>query len=151
MDYLQEGINLRAMGQRDPLSEWQREGFDMFEAMMGIIEDNFVRYMFHIDVQVLEQDEKPRQPVRRLNYSAPEDPVQGSGALQAANRPRAGEDMPYGAAMSAGAMPSAMQTSDMSTSVPDAPAQPVRVEKTPGRNEPCWCGSNKKYKLCHGR
>src|SRR4029079_16316487 len=69
MDYLQEGINLRAMGQRDPLSEWQREGFDMFEAMMGIVEDNFVRYMFHIDVQVLEHDEKPRQPVRRLSYS----------------------------------------------------------------------------------
>ena len=90
MDYLQEGINLRAMGQRDPLSEWQREGFDMFEAMMGIVEDNFVRYMFHIDVQVLEQDEKPRQPVRRLSYSAPEDPVQGSDALQAANRPLPG-------------------------------------------------------------
>ena len=43
MDYLQEGINLRAMGQQDPLSEWQREGFDMFEAMMGQIEDDFVR------------------------------------------------------------------------------------------------------------
>ena len=114
MDYLQEGINLRAMGQRDPLSEWQREGFDMFEAMMGIVEDNFVRYMFHIDVQVLEQDEKPRQPVRRLSYSAPEDPVQGSDAL-AGREPRRcpGEAaaMADGGAMSAGAMPSAMQTS----------------------------------------
>jgi preprotein translocase subunit SecA len=150
MDYLQEGINLRAMGQRDPLSEWQREGFDMFEAMMGVIEDNFVRYMFHIDVQVLEQEAKPRQPVRRLSYSAPEDPVQGSGALQAANQPRPGDDiaaMPDAGAMSMGAVPSAMQTS-----APDeAPIQPVRVEKTPGRNEPCWCGSGKKFKLCHGR
>ena len=108
MDYLQEGINLRAMGQRDPLSEWQREGFDMFEAMMGIVEDNFVRYMFHIDVQVLEHDEKPRQPVRKLKYSAPEDPVQGSTALQAANRLRPGEDPAMAnAEMSAGAMPSA--------------------------------------------
>jgi preprotein translocase subunit SecA len=153
MDYLQEGINLRAMGQRDPLSEWQREGFDMFEAMMGIVEDNFVRYMFHIDVQVLEQDEKPRQPVRRLSYSAPEDPVQGSGALQAATRPLPGESagalpnamLPNGE-MSAGPVPSAMQTS-----APVDAAQPVRVEKTPGRNEPCWCGSGKKFKLCHGR
>jgi preprotein translocase subunit SecA len=134
------------MGQRDPLSEWQREGFDMFEAMMGIIEDNFVRYMFHIDIQVLEQDDKPRVPVRRLSYSAPEDPVQGSGALQAANQPRPGEDQPYGAAMSEGAMPSAMQTS-----APEVAAQPVRVEKTPGRNDPCYCGSGKKFKLCHGR
>jgi preprotein translocase subunit SecA len=148
MDYLQEGINLRAMGQRDPLSEWQREGFDMFEAMMGIIEDNFVRYMFHIDVQVLEQDEKPRQPVRRLSYSAPEDPVQGSTALQAATQPLPGEEgMFTGAAMSTGAMPSAVQTS-----VPGPPpAQPVKVDKTPGRNEPCWCGSGKKFKVCHGR
>jgi preprotein translocase subunit SecA len=146
MDYLQEGINLRAMGQRDPLSEWQREGFDMFEAMMGIVEDNFVRYMFHIDIQVLEQDDKPRQPVRRLSYSAPEDPVQGSDALQAANRPLPGEAAALGGAeMSAGPMPSAVETS-----APE-PVQPVRVEKTPGRNEPCWCGSGKKFKLCHGR
>ncbi len=149
MDYLQEGINLRAMGQRDPLSEWQREGFDMFEAMMGMIEDNFVRYMFHIDVQVLEQDNSPRQPVRRLQYHAPEEPVQGSTALQAAGRPLPGEApgaVPLAAATSTGAVPSSVQTS-----APQDPAQPVRVEKTPGRNEPCWCGSGKKFKVCHGR
>ena len=52
MDYLQEGINLRAMGQQDPLSEWQREGFDMFEAMMGQIADDFVQYVFHLQVVV---------------------------------------------------------------------------------------------------
>ena len=57
MDYLREGINLRAMGQRDPLAEWQREGFDMFEAMMGEIEDDFVRYIFHLEVVA---DEAPR-------------------------------------------------------------------------------------------
>jgi len=149
MDYLQEGINLRAMGQRDPLSEWQREGFDMFEAMMGMIEDNFVRYMFHIDVQVLEQDSTPRQPVRRLSYSAPEDPVTGSSALEAAARSMPPDEMapmPDGGAVSMGAVPSAMQTS-----APAAPSEPVRVEKTHGRNEPCWCGSGKKFKLCHGR
>src|SRR5207237_5421439 len=50
MDYLQEGINLRAMGQQDPLSEWQREGFDMFEAMMGQIEEDFVQYGFTLRV-----------------------------------------------------------------------------------------------------
>src|SRR5262249_10956265 len=50
MDYLREGINLRAMGQRDPLAEWQREGFDMFEAMMGLVQDNFVRYVSHLQV-----------------------------------------------------------------------------------------------------
>ena len=60
MDYLQEGINLRAMGQQDPLAEWQREGFDMFEAMMGQIEDDFVRYVFHL--QVRRSTRQPRRP-----------------------------------------------------------------------------------------
>jgi preprotein translocase subunit SecA len=85
--------------------------------------------------------------VRRLSYSAPEDPVQGSGALQAATRPLPSDAiaMPNGD-VSAGPMPSAMQTS-----APAEPIQPVKVEKTPGRNEPCWCGSGKKFKLCHGR
>ena len=50
MDYLQEGINLRAMGQKDPLVEWQREGFEMFGAMMKGIAQDFVRYVMHVQV-----------------------------------------------------------------------------------------------------
>src|SRR5207247_8075103 len=75
MDYLQEGINLRAMGQQDPLSEWQREGFDMFEAMMGLIEDDFVQYVFHLQVVV---DEQPQTDIRTGHHGHPADPVQGS-------------------------------------------------------------------------
>jgi preprotein translocase subunit SecA len=146
MDYLQEGINLRAMGQQDPLSEWQREGFDMFEAMMGQIEDDFVRYVFHLQVVV---DEEPRQDLRNVSYSAPTDPVQGEGAIAAAMA--ANPELPPpppemwgddGADAMGQAMP--VQTEQVQQ-------QPVRVEKTPGRNEPCFCGSGKKYKLCHGR
>ena len=59
MDYLQEGINLRAMGQKDPLVEWQREGYDMFGQMIDAISDDFVRYVMHLDV-VVEQ----RAPAR---------------------------------------------------------------------------------------
>jgi preprotein translocase subunit SecA len=136
MDYLQEGINLRAMGQRDPLSEWQREGFDMFEAMMGLIEDDFVRYVFHLQVVV---DEQPRPQARELQYSAPEDPVQGSDAIEAAVAADAEVQE-----VEAAAVPVPVRTEPASQ-------QPVRVEKTPGRNEPCFCGSGKKYKLCHGR
>jgi preprotein translocase subunit SecA len=133
MDYLQEGINLRAMGQQDPLAAWQREGFDMFEAMMGQIEDDFVRYVFHLQVVV---DEEPAQRVRNVQYTAAEDPVQGTAALHSA---------------------AAADPQDLEAAAVAAPAeveeaqQPVRVEKTPGRNEPCYCGSGKKYKLCHGR
>src|SRR5204863_608256 len=88
MDYLREGINLRAMGQQDPLSEWQREGFDMFEAMMGQIEDDFVRYVFHLQVVI---DEEPRPDIRNVSYSAPSDPVQGSNAIEAAMAAQAAE------------------------------------------------------------
>jgi preprotein translocase subunit SecA len=139
MDYLQEGINLRAMGQRDPLSEWQREGFDMFEAMMGQIEDDFVRYVFHLQVVV---DEQPAQQLRNVQYTAAEEPVQGSGALRSA-----ASDDALEAPVSAAPVATAVGT----TSAPEAAPGPVRVEKTPGRNDPCFCGSGKKYKVCHGR
>jgi preprotein translocase subunit SecA len=145
MDYLQEGINLRAMGQRDPLAEWQREGFDMFEAMMGQIEDDFVRYVFHLQVVV---DEQPEAQLRNVRYSAAEEPVQGANAMRSA----ATAD-PEGLPATASA-PVATATMGRSTA-PAAPAsgptEPVRVDKTPGRNEPCFCGSGKKYKMCHGR
>jgi preprotein translocase subunit SecA len=135
MDYLQEGINLRAMGQKDPLVEWQREGFDMFEAMMGAVEDDFVRYVFHLQV-VKEQEPEPQRP-RRLQYSAAEDPVGGAEALrQTAVAERA-----------AGGL-----VDEEAVMEEEMPVQaPVRVEKTPGRNDPCYCGSGKKFKFCHGR
>jgi preprotein translocase subunit SecA len=137
MDYLREGINLRAMGQRDPLAEWQREGFDMFSAMMGLIQEDFVRYVFHLEVVT---DDAQRRPERGLRYSASDGPVQGSGALQAAAASAAADDM-----LPAGSGPAtAVAEAD------DVAQAPVRVEKTPGRNEPCYCGSGKKFKVCHG-
>ena len=83
MDYLREGINLRAMGQKDPLAEWQREGFDMFEAMMGQIQDQFVAYVSHLQVAAVE--EAPRAPRDReaCGTARPRSPVQGSGAMRA--------------------------------------------------------------------
>jgi preprotein translocase subunit SecA len=138
MDYLREGINLRAMGQRDPLAEWQREGFDMFEAMMGMIDDDFVRYVTHLEV-VTEEEEAP-QP-RNLSYSAPEDPVQGAAGLQQA---RAAQPVEEAALEELGDAPEPVGPIG-------AANEPVSVEKMPGRNEPCYCGSGKKFKLCHGR
>src|SRR5678816_2990338 len=119
MDYLQEGINLRAMGQKDPLVEWQREGFDMFEQMMAAVDDDFVRYVFHLQV-VKEQP----QPVaeERLQYSAPEDPVQGSVALrQAAIAEAQAGNLSEDQQMAAAEMDDA------------AVQQPVRAEPTQGR------------------
>jgi preprotein translocase subunit SecA len=136
MDYLREGINLRAMGQRDPLAEWQREGFDMFSAMMASISEDFVRYVFHLEV--VTEDATPR-PQRGLRYSSSEDAAQGAAALRATAATVPPDDLlPAPAGGGAPVMEE------------DVVQQPVRVEKTPGRNEPCYCGSGKKYKVCHG-
>jgi preprotein translocase subunit SecA len=140
MDYLQEGINLRAMGQKDPLVEWQREGFEMFGQMMHAIAQDLVRYVMHVQVQVNEEqgvagDDEPR--VHNLQYSAPEDPSSAGSNMSDAARAVAaesGQEMP------------AVDEPD----VINVPVVKSEWDKTP-RNAPCPCGSGKKFKLCHGR
>ena len=136
MDYLQGGINLRAMGQKDPLTEWQREGFELFGGMMTGIAQDFVKYVMHVQVvqnQVPAPDEAPA--VQNLQTSSSDD-VEVSGFDQAAR-----------AAVAEGVLsPDAVE--------PVAPAKQQTVvkdafDKTP-RNAPCPCGSGKKFKQCHG-
>ena len=74
MDYLQEGINLRAMGQKDPLDEWQREGFEMFGQMMTAIADDFVT-LRHARPGASPSKPPPEPELRNVQYSAPEDPA----------------------------------------------------------------------------
>ena len=81
MDYLREGIHLRAYGQKDPAVEWQREGFDMFAQMMSGIADDFVKYIMHVQVAV---EPAPQAQITNVQYSAPEDPVQSTPAVVAA-------------------------------------------------------------------
>jgi preprotein translocase subunit SecA len=135
MDYLQEGINLRAMGQKDPLTEWQREGFEMFGAMMKGIAQDFVKYVMH--VQVIRND-VPAAPVQNIQQTSSDD-VQGGGFAAAAS-----------AAASAGEIPEEVAAT---AQAPTVTKQQTVVKdewsKTP-RNAPCPCGSGKKFKLCHG-
>ncbi len=105
MDYLKEGIGLRAMAQRDPLVEYQREGFDMFQQMMGAIREEAVTYLFNVEVTLNESPVDQIRPQGNLTYSAPgapaEDakpvvnqaPVNRAAArkLEAANRKKAGK------------------------------------------------------------
>lgn len=132
MDYLREGINLRAMGQRDPVTEWQREGFQMFESMMEEVEDNFVRFVMKLEI--VRDEERARQP-QKMSYTAADNPVQGSQAFGALGMDPALAAAQQGVAPNSG----------------PAIVQPVHVEQTPGRNDPCFCGSGKKYKHCHGK
>ena len=118
MEYLQEGIGLRAMAQRDPLIEYQREGYDLFAAMMDAMKEEAVGFIFNIDVQVETQ-----------TAAAPEIEVKGFGAPRQQN-------LTYVAPSEDGS-----QQVDRTQST---------GEKQVGRNEPCPCGSGKKYKRCHG-
>ncbi|MFI5053243.1 MAG: preprotein translocase subunit SecA, partial [Acidimicrobiia bacterium] len=147
MDYLREGINLRAMGQKDPLSEWQREGFDMFEAMMGQIQDQFVAYVSHLQVAAVE--EAPRAPTTQMRYSAADGPVQGAGALRATAATMSPDELMGDFAASGQESGAGSGGNGAGAALPtgEVAMQPVRVDKTPGRNEPCFCGSGKKYKL----
>jgi preprotein translocase subunit SecA len=131
MDYLNEGIGLRAMGQKDPLVEWQREGFEMFGRMMESIDDDYVKYVMHVQV-VIEEPEEP--DLTRSQFSAAEDPVQSPSSLPA---PAADEPGPMAA-------PTAV-----AAEATQAPVVKPEHEKL-GRNDPCWCGSGKKFKHCHG-
>jgi preprotein translocase subunit SecA len=135
MDYLQEGIHLRAMGQKDPLVEWQREGYGMFSAMVEAIAEDFVKYVMHL--QVVRQEAAPEQ-IRNVSYSAADAPVQGSSGVRAAALAQAAE---------AGEAPPEAVAPEPEVNAPVVKAEHERL----GRNEPCWCGSGKKYKHCHGK
>ncbi|HUF31582.1 MAG TPA: preprotein translocase subunit SecA [Acidimicrobiales bacterium] len=140
MDYLQDGIHLRAMGQKDPLVEWQREGFAMFSDMVDSIAEDFVKYVMHLQVVHEEEPAAVDDQVKGLTTSGPDDvPGAGSGVARAAQAELSAQAQAAGEPAPA--------------PVEEATHTPVvkSAEEKVGRNEPCWCGSGKKYKMCHGR
>ena len=150
MDYLREGINLRAMGNQDPLVAYQREGFAMFGKLMDGINDDYLRYVFH--VQVLTEP-APEPDLDRANYLAADDPVQGDGAISAAFAASTPIELEAAAALSGLPAGDGAQVGVTNHLADDSEIQVpiVKSEREKiGRNEPCWCGSGKKFKLCHG-
>nr|WP_040160325.1 preprotein translocase subunit SecA [Nigerium massiliense] len=142
MDYLREGIGLRAMAQRDPLIEYQREGADMFEAMMAAFLEEVVGYLFNLEVNV-----EPAQPQPEVGMQ-----VDGGGTpLRAADmlgdselaehRPR--HALNYSAPDEDG--------NQIVRAEDAAPTVEEETFKNVGRNQLCPCGSGKKFKNCHGR
>jgi preprotein translocase subunit SecA len=135
MDYLREGIHLRALGQKDPLSEYRLEGHTMFDEMMAILKGEFVRYMFHIEVE--RPPEVEEQRVSDVDYSYQSDPVQGFDGM--------GDDEVGQAELEAEA-----EAAQDRGSVAVVEQRVLSDEEKVGRNDPCPCGSGKKYKRCHG-
>jgi preprotein translocase subunit SecA len=137
MDYLKEGINLRAMGQKDPLVEWQREGYEMFGGMMKGIAQDFVRYVMH--VQVRQQPAPALEPkVLNLQTTSSDNAAPASGFQEAAR-----------AAVASGDIDGAPEVAAAPAIGKPATVHKSGFDKTP-RNAPCPCGSGKKFKNCHG-
>ncbi len=152
MDYLREGIGLRAMGQRDPLVEYQREGYELFQNVIGRIRDDFTRYVFH--VSTVEEGERSRRQ-SPLRYTAPpttsdeKAPRRAAAPTQPAQPTPAGgvEPPPPGMPPQAMPPPGAAASNDGD----EISYETIRREGDKvGRNDPCPCGSGRKYKRCHG-
>ena len=140
MDHLKEGIGLRGYGQHDPLVEYKRESFDMFEQMMQRFQEETSRYLFHM--QLVETS-----PAAAATATA-----DGNGDQQAAPpRKRASTSIDELEAQFQRRKKRELQEARMAGSNGNtAPQQVVRGQAKVGRNDPCPCGSGKKYKKCHG-
>ena len=141
MDYLKEGIHLRAMGQKNPLTEWQREGFEMFETMMDSVSEDFVKYVSHIEINDNPKTDNEKNTLdqsQNVQYSGTDEIA--SGALAAISSNKAAEAV----------MDNAPTVVEENKSVKQKTVVKSEFEKT-GRNDPCPCGSGKKFKQCCGR
>ena len=141
MDYLKEGIHLRAMGQKNPLTEWQREGFEMFETMMDSVSEDFVKYVSHIEISDNPKTDNEKNTLdqsQNVQYSGTDEIASGALAAISSNK-------------AAGAvMDNAPTVVEENKSVKQKTVVKSEFEKT-GRNDPCPCGSGKKFKQCCGR
>ena len=130
MDLLREGIHLRAMGQKDPATEWQREGFEMFGMMMTGIANDFVKYVMHVQVSG-EVATQPGEPAIADMTETKREASAGTSAAQIADA-------------------NAPKVVEANQQRSKTPIVKTELEKV-GRNDPCPCGSGKKYKNCWGK
>jgi preprotein translocase subunit SecA len=160
LDHLKEGIGLRGYAQKDPIVEFKKEAFVLFEGMMARIDNETIRYLYHIQIQQGEQPgqaaqprpEPPRPPTP--NAQALPQRTGGAQAAIASAAARAGEP-PQRLPDVARQLERRQQRQQRDLQYQTGPAQaeppkPVRAAAKVGRNDPCPCGSGKKYKKCHG-
>ncbi|MDE0495804.1 MAG: preprotein translocase subunit SecA [Acidimicrobiaceae bacterium] len=161
MDHLREGIHLRGIGQKDPVAEWQREGFDMFGAMLERVYRDFVTYVMHVQVTSAPLDGETSTE----GAAPPAGPSQSRAADGAART----TDVQYSAPdltpanVGAGNGASAAGPAPSAPRGPSGPSQSRRIaaastgtvvksaQEKLGRNDPCHCGSGRKFKHCCGR
>jgi preprotein translocase subunit SecA len=146
MDYLREGIHLRGFAQIEPLVAYKNEAFELFRDLMNSIWGDFARMIFHVEVTVEGAEGAPAQrPAARSSSStggAGRVTYSGGGAAQGA----------LAMAAAAGAAGAAALGEEYDELEAPPVVEQRRVDQTEqiGRNDPCWCGSGKKFKKCHG-
>jgi preprotein translocase subunit SecA len=126
MDYLRDGIYLRQVAQQDPLTAWQKEGYELFEELLVSINKDYVRYITHVEAQAVVEEAETADAA-------------DAGLEQAVTNVDVVAESEVG-------LPTHVE---VAKSQPAKPA-PKEGDKI-GRNEPCWCGSGRKFKQCHGR
>jgi preprotein translocase subunit SecA len=158
MDHLKEGIGLRGYGQKDPLVEYKKESYVLFQDMMDRIEDETIRWLFFMQ---RTEEPVPQLPHPEIWEDEPEEEEEGGEAVAVSTQ---GNVTGVGTSVSQAAQSSVM---DLTRNIQRkkekelaalqfvggeaSPAkQPVLAKKTVGRNDPCPCGSGKKYKKCCG-
>ncbi|HEX5216185.1 MAG TPA: preprotein translocase subunit SecA [Vicinamibacterales bacterium] len=139
LDHLKDGIGLRGYGQRDPLVEYKKESFALFQAMKERVDEEMVRYLWRLRPVIQEggdgQAAPPPAPMPPQRRPPPMTLTGGSSAAASAQPPRGASGPPRPARVGGD----------------DAPITQVRRDEPKlGRNDPCWCGSGKKFKKCHG-
>ncbi len=146
MDYLREGIHLRGFAQIEPLVAYKNEAFELFRDLMNSIWGDFARMIFHVEVTIEgENGGAPTPPQTRRAA-----PGSSTGSSRVSY---SGGGAPQGAvamAAAAGAAASAEGYEDDYEAPPAVEQRRVDETEQIGRNDPCWCGSGKKYKKCHG-
>jgi preprotein translocase subunit SecA len=146
MDYLREGVHLRAFAQKDPLVEYTSEGHAMFEELGLMIHEEVVSLLFHAqiephDVEDLQRDDGVNgQPLEYAHES-----LAGADAIAAAGAGAGAVASERGTGITAGAVGGG------ATAVATQQQRVVSDKEKIGRNDPCWCGSGKKFKKCHGQ
>ena len=146
MDYLREGVHLRAMAQKDPLVEYTSEGHLMFEELSAAIREEVIGHLFHAQIEPQDAEELQRlQEAQAAEAEALAYQHEQSAGAQAISAAAGGDGSGNGAGVTAGSLFAG------GGSVATATATRTVADRDKiGRNDPCWCGSGKKYKKCHG-
>jgi preprotein translocase subunit SecA len=153
MDYLREGIHLRGFAQIDPLVAYKNEAFTLFGDLMNSVWSDYARMIYNVQVNVEEQNGAgnggaPVAPFQAAGNSTRAGKVSYSGATSAV-----GASAMAAAAAAAGSLPAGGQAyaeEEPAEMIPVVEQRVVDDEHQVGRNDPCWCGSGKKFKKCHG-